>query len=36
LRQRQPSLHRHDDQAVEAGAKEFGYPAWRLIAEAME
>lgn len=22
--------------AVEVGAKEFGYPAWRLIAEAIE
>jgi len=22
--------------AVEIGAEEFGYPAWRLVAEAME
>jgi len=24
------------ESAVEAGAKEFGYPAWRLIAEPLE
>jgi len=24
------------ESAIEAGAKEYGYPAWRSIAEAME